>query len=149
MNAALQDAGDAIEKLLCIGIPGGHPELNPHAPSHYCACVLIGQAKPAGVRKRVVGGDYAVFRYEGRYSGLARAHAMLLWRHVPERGLRLREGTAFHCFTDLARVLDDDAAFSAEILLPVATDAQRNRDPLRRQGGAPATSPARISASTG
>lgn len=151
LAGTLQYTVDDPANLLYIGIPGGHPELDPRAPCQYYACMLAGQGESSGIRKRVAGGHYAVFRYEGRYSGLAHAHATLLWRYAPRHGLRLRDDAPFHCFTDLGRALAEDVLFEAEILLPVVTRPHAGIPTQRTKPAASSRAAAtgRFSASTG
>ncbi|MCC7413565.1 MAG: AraC family transcriptional regulator [Gammaproteobacteria bacterium] len=85
--------------LVRIGIPLDWPEITAPDMCRYEACVES-DLKPAGdvFRKRIEGGDYAVFRYRGPCAGLQQALEAIFWYWYPDAGVTLGEGPVFEQF---------------------------------------------------
>ena len=117
-----------------IGIPCDSPELTPAARRRYDACVDV--ALPGDtdlVRKRLAGGDFAVFQFRGSLAALEDAHAAIRWHWYPQSGARMRDAPAFHRLNDAA----GEGELVAEIFFPIERGAPRSR------AAANAVSPAR------
>ena len=107
-----------------IGIPCDTPQLTPIARQRYDACAA--QATLSGgelVRKRIAGGEYAVFQFRGSLTELEAAHAAILWQWYPRSGVRMREAPAFHRLSELSNPRD----VSAEIFFPIERTHARPR----------------------
>lgn len=129
----LRGARGAPHDARLIGIPCDTPELTPVERRRYDACIDPAHAPPEHelVRKRLGGGDHAVFAYRGTLAGLEAAHAAVLWHWYPRSGARLRPAPALHRLLSVDGAPGPDCAISAEILLPVERPTQRARPAQR------------------
>ena len=123
--AALKDmlaSGAAGATPNLIGIPCDSPELTPVARRRYDACVDISLPLHGElVRKRLAGGDYAVFQFRGALSALEEAHAAIRWHWYPQSGARMRDVPAFHRLNHTG----DAGELVAEIFFPIEGTASR------------------------
>ena len=119
-NVLASGAANATPNL--IGIPCDSPELTPIARRRYDACVDI-SLPPHGelVRKRLAGGEYAVFQFRGALDALEDAHAAIRWHWYPQSGARMRDAPAFHRLNDV----DGDGELVAEIFFAIEGAAPR------------------------
>ena len=121
--AALRDvlaSGAAHTVPNLIGIPCDSPELTPIARRRYDACVDI-SLPPHGelVRKRLAGGQYAVFQFRGALGALEDAHAAIRWHWYPQSGARMRDAPAFHRLNEIG----GEGELLAEIFFPIESTA--------------------------
>ncbi len=123
-----------------IGIPCDSPELTPMPRRRYDACVDIA-LPPDGelVRKRLAGGDYAVFQFRGTLAALEDAHAAVRWHWYPQSGARMRDAPAFHRLQQS----DGEGELVAEIFFPLESVGARLRAGAQicRPAGVPLSKP--------